>query len=239
MILGSICTRACGFCNVATGRPGTVDADEPAHVAEAIAQLGLRHVVITSVDRDDLDDGGAGQFVRCIEHLRAASPHTTVEVLTPDFLRKPGAIDAVVAACPDVYNHNIETVPRLYATVRKGASYTHSLELLARVRQLSPGIFTKSGMMLGLGEDQFEVLRVMDDLRSAGVDFLTIGQYLRPTPQHLAVERYVSPEEFDELGRLAREKGFLLVSSSPLTRSSYHAEEDFRRLRNARDGVGT
>jgi lipoic acid synthetase len=234
MILGSVCTRACGFCNVATGRPSGIDEAEPAHVAEAVAELALRHVVITSVDRDDLPDGGARQFVRCIERLRAASPATTIEVLTPDFLRKPGAIEAVVAAGPDVYNHNVETVPRLYPTVRRGASYAHSIELLARVRRLAPSMFTKSGMMLGFGEERAEVLGVLGDLRGAGVDFLTLGQYLRPTPAHLAVERYAPPREFDEYGDRAREKGFLLVSSSPLTRSSYHAGEDFARLREAR-----
>jgi lipoic acid synthetase len=234
MILGSVCTRACGFCNVATGRPNGVDRDEPARVAAAVAELGLRHVVLTSVDRDDLADGGASQFARSIERVRAASPSTTIEVLTPDFLRKPGAIDSVVAAGPDVYNHNVETIPRLYPTVRKGASYEHSVGLLARVRRLAPAIFTKSGMMLGLGEGRADVLGVMDDLRGAGVDFLTIGQYLRPTAQHLSVERYVTPDEFAEYADRARERGFLLVSSSPLTRSSYHADSDFERLRAAR-----
>jgi lipoyl synthase len=234
MILGRICTRACGFCNVATGRPAVVDDGEPAHLGAAVAELGLRHVVITSVDRDDLPDGGAGQFVRCIAAVRAASPATTIEVLTPDFLRKDGAIEAVVAARPDVYNHNIETVPRLYPTARKGASYEHSLELLARVRRLDPDVFSKSGMMLGLGETRLEVLDVMRDLRAAGVDFLTVGQYLRPSPAHLAVERYVAPAEFDEYADMARAMGFLLVSASPLTRSSHHADRDFERLREAR-----
>ena len=234
MILGSICTRACGFCNVATGRPGAVDVDEPEHLAEAVARLELKHVVITSVDRDDLPDGGARQFVRCIERIRAASAPTTIEVLTPDFLRKDGAIEAVVDARPDVYNHNVETVPRLYPTVRKGASYAQSLDLLAQVRRRAPEIFTKSGMMLGLGEEREEVLVVMEDLRDAGVDFLTIGQYLRPSPSHLPVERYVTPEEFDSYGAAARDRGFLLVSASPLTRSSYHAERDFERLRRVR-----
>jgi lipoic acid synthetase len=234
MILGRICTRACGFCNVATGRPGAVDDAEPRHLATAVAELELRHVVITSVDRDDLSDGGAGQFVRSIAAIRDASPSTTIEVLTPDFLRKEGAIEGVVAARPDVYNHNIETVPRLYSTVRKGASYAHSLELLARVRRLDREVFTKSGMMLGLGESRVEVLDVMRDLRAAGVDFLTIGQYLRPSPDHLPVERFVAPPEFDEYADMARAMGFLLVSASPLTRSSHHADRDFARLRDAR-----
>jgi lipoic acid synthetase len=234
MILGDVCTRACGFCNVATGKPRIVAADEPRHVGEAVARLGLRHVVITSVDRDDLPDGGARQFVRCIEETRRQAPSTTIEVLTPDFLRKDGAIDAVAAARPDVYNHNLETVPSLYPTVRKGAQYDHSLRLLARVKEVDASLFTKSGIMLGLGEERAEVLSLMDDLRSADVDFLTVGQYLRPTPSHLPVERYVTPEEFAEYGAMARAKGFLLVSSSPLTRSSYHADRDFDLLRAAR-----
>jgi lipoic acid synthetase len=234
MILGDVCTRACGFCNVATGKPRIVDDDEPRHVGEAVARLGLRHVVITSVDRDDLPDGGARQFVRCIEETRHQAPSTTIEVLTPDFLRKDGAIDAVAAARPDVYNHNLETVPSLYPTVRRGAQYDHSLRLLARVKEVDGSVFTKSGIMLGLGEEHAQVVGVMDDLRAADVDFLTIGQYLRPTPSHLPVERYVTPEEFDEYAEIARDKGFLLVSSTPLTRSSYHADRDFQLLRAAR-----
>lgn len=234
MILGSVCTRACAFCNVDTGRPQLVDPHEPERLAAAVKELGLRHVVVTSVDRDDLPDGGAGHFARCIESIRAASPGTTVEVLTPDFLRKDGAVDAVIAARPDVYNHNIESVPRLYRTVRPAADYAHSLGLLARVKQIDPAIFTKSGLMLGLGEEPGEVLTVMDDLRARGVDFLTLGQYLRPTLQHIGVARYVPPEEFEELREEAAARGFLMVSSSPLTRSSYHADEDFDRLRAAR-----
>ncbi len=234
MLLGSVCTRACGFCNVRTGRPDGIDAGEPERVARAIGELGLRHVVVTSVDRDDLEDGGADHFVRCIEALRRTAPGTTVEVLTPDFLRKPGAVEAVARARPDVYNHNLETVPRLYRTVRRGADYAHSLDLLRRVKQLDAEIFTKSGIMLGLGETQAEVHSVMDDLRAVDVDFLTIGQYLQPTLRHLPIERYVPPQEFDALADAARERGFLMVASSPLTRSSYHADEDFQKLRAAR-----
>ncbi len=234
MILGSVCTRACAFCNVETGRPQLVDPHEPERLAAAVKELGLRHVVVTSVDRDDLPDGGAGHFARCIESIRAASPGTTVEVLTPDFLRKDGAVEAVIAARPDVYNHNIESVPRLYRTVRPAADYVHSLGLLARVKQIDPAIFTKSGLMLGLGEEPGEVLTVMDDLRVRDVDFLTLGQYLRPTLKHIAVARYVPPEEFEGLREEAAARGFLMVSSSPLTRSSYHADEDFDRLRAAR-----
>ena len=234
MILGSVCTRACSFCNVATGRPDQLDPHEPQHVAEAVARLGLAHVVVTSVDRDDLDDGGAGHFVRTIAAIRALAPATTIEVLTPDFLKKDGAIEAVVAARPDIYNHNLETVPRLYAEVRPGARYFHSLRLLDRVKELDPRMFTKSGMMVGLGEDKGEVLQVMDDLRAAGVDFLTIGQYLQPTPKHHAVARFVPPEEFETYRALAFGKGFLMVSASPLTRSSYFAGEDFAKLRAAR-----
>jgi lipoic acid synthetase len=234
MILGSVCTRACAFCNVATGRPDRLDPHEPEHVAEAVARLGLSHLVITSVDRDDLDDGGAEQFVRCIARIRATSPDTTIEVLTPDFLRKEGAIEAVVAAAPDVYNHNLETVPRLYRPVRPGARYYHSLRLLDRVKELDPQMFTKSGIMVGLGERREEVLQVMDDLRSADVDFLTIGQYLRPTPRHIAVARFVTPAEFEDYRRMALAKGFLMISASPLTRSSYHAGDDFVKLRAAR-----
>jgi lipoic acid synthetase len=236
MILGEICTRACTFCNVATGKPGPVDAGEPDRVGLAVAGMGLAHVVVTSVDRDDLPDGGAGQFVRVIEAIRAAAPATTIEVLTPDFLRKEGAIEAVVAARPDVYNHNVETVPRLYREVRPGARYFHSLRLLARVKERDPAIFTKSGLMVGLGEEKAEVAQVMDDMRAAEVDFLTIGQYLQPTPRHHAVARYVPPEEFEELAAIARSKGFLLVAASPLTRSSYHADRDFAALRRARAG---
>jgi lipoic acid synthetase len=238
MILGDVCTRACAFCNVRTGLPGAVDRDEPERLGRAVAALGLRHVVVTSVDRDDLPDGGAGHFVRSIEAIRGAAPGTTVEVLTPDFRRKPGAVEAVAAARPDVYNHNVETVPRLYRRVRPGASYRHSLGLLARVKALAPGSFTKSGLMLGLGEERGEVESVLDDLRAADVDFVTIGQYLRPSPRHAAVERYWTPEEFAELGRAAEDKGFLMVSSSPLTRSSYHAERDFARLRARRAAGG-
>jgi lipoic acid synthetase len=234
MILGAVCTRACAFCNVATGQPDAVDAHEPEHVAEAAAKLGLMHIVVTSVDRDDLPDGGAAQFVRVIEAVRARAPATTIEVLTPDFLRKEGAIEAVVRAGPDVYNHNLETVPRLYAAIRPGARYFHSLRLLDDVKRVEPTMFTKSGIMVGLGETREEVLQVMDDLRSAGVDFLTIGQYLQPTPKHAAVERFVTPEEFDSYRRQALSKGFLQVASSPLTRSSYHAGEDFERLRKVR-----
>ncbi len=234
MILGDICTRACAFCNVRTGKPGTVDADEPRNLARAVAELGLRHMVITSVDRDDLEDGGAGQFVRCIEALRQTAPGTTIEVLTPDFRDKPGALELVIAAKPDVFSHNLETVPRLYGPIRPGARYYLSLRNLDRAKELDPGMFTKSGIMVGLGEDRIEVLQVMDDLRSANVDFLTIGQYLQPTPRHAAVDRYVPPDEFEEYRRLALAKGFLMVSSSPLTRSSYHADADFERLRAAR-----
>jgi lipoic acid synthetase len=234
MILGSVCTRACAFCNVETGLPDRVDPDEPRHLAQAVGELGLEHVVVTSVDRDDLEDGGAGHFVRCIEAIREHAPSTTVEVLTPDFRRKPGAIETVADAAPDVFNHNLETVPRLYRRIRPGASYEHSLGLLAAVRSRRPEAFTKSGIMVGLGERQDEVLDLMDDLREADVDFLTIGQYLRPTPRHATVERYVTPDEFEAYAEAAREKGFLLVSSSPLTRSSYHAGQDFRRLRDER-----
>jgi len=234
MVLGSVCTRACAFCNVATGRPQAVDPGEPARLADAIAELGLHHVVVTSVDRDDLGDGGASHFAACIAAIRTAAPQTTIEVLTPDFRHKPGAIEAVVAAGPDVYNHNVETVPRLYRRIRPGASFEHSVQLLARVKALAPRSFTKSGLMVGLGEELPEVLRVMDALREADVDFLTIGQYLRPTPRHAEVVRYVTPDEFAELAAEARARGFLLVASSPLTRSSYHADRDFQRLRSAR-----
>lgn len=234
MILGSVCTRACAFCNVATGLPDAVDENEPAHLASAVAELGLAHVVITSVDRDDLNDGGATQFARSIAAIRAASPGVTIEVLTPDFRRKPAALAIVLAAAPDVYNHNLETVPRLYRRVRPGADYRHSLGILAEAKRLRPEVFTKSGIMVGLGESEAEVLAVMDDLREADVDFLTVGQYLRPTPSHARVERYVPPEEFERMAEAARQRGFLLVSASPLTRSSYHADADFLRLREAR-----
>ncbi|MBT3306173.1 MAG: lipoyl synthase [Alphaproteobacteria bacterium] len=234
MILGAICTRACAFCNVATGKPGAVDDNEPQNLAASVAEMGMKHLVITSVDRDDLDDGGADQFVQCIERLRETSPTTTIEVLIPDFRGKPGALEAVAAAGPDVFNHNLETVARLYPAIRPGARYDHSLDLLARAKQLSPEIFTKSGIMVGLGETIDEVLGVMDDLRKSQVDFLTIGQYLSPTRRHAAVERFVTPDEFDDLKRAGEEKGFLLVASSPLTRSSYHADKDFEALAKAR-----
>ena len=234
MILGDVCTRACAFCNVATGVPGPVAADEPARVAAAVAKLGLRHVVITSVDRDDLADGGAAHFAAVIDAIRAAAPGTTVEVLTPDFLRKPGAAEIVAAARPDVFNHNLETVPRLYPAVRPGARYYQSLRLLDRIKQIEPRVFTKSGLMLGLGETRAELLPVMDDLRLAEVDFLTLGQYLQPTPKHAPVARFVPPAEFEEIAALARARGFLLVAASPLTRSSYHADADFAMLRLAR-----
>jgi len=236
MILGEICTRACAFCNVATGKPGAPDPDEPARVGDAVAKMGLKHVVITSVDRDDLADGGAHQFVRVIAEIRKTSPGTTVEILTPDFLRKPlAAIEAVIDAKPDVYNHNLETVPRLYLSIRPGARYFHSIRLLQRVKELDPTMFTKSGIMVGLGEERHEVLQVMDDLRSADVDFLTIGQYLQPTLKHHAVMSYVTPDEFKGYEQVAFTKGFLMVSASPLTRSSHHAGEDFARLRAARE----
>ena len=234
MILGDICTRACAFCNVKTGRPGAVDALEPENLALSVASMRLKHVVVTSVDRDDLDDGGAAQFVRCIERIREASPGTTIEVLTPDFRNKEGALETVIAARPDVFNHNLETVPRLYPTIRPGARYFHSLRLLDQAKKLDPTIFTKSGIMVGLGEERREVLQVMDDQRSADVDFLTIGQYLRPTPRHAPVDRYVTPDEFEDYRRLALARGFLMVASSPLTRSSYHADRDFEALRAAR-----
>ena len=234
MILGRVCTRACAFCNVATGKPGAPDPFEPANVAAAVAKLGLEHVVVTSVDRDDLDDGGAAQFAAVIGAIRAAAPGTTIEVLTPDFLRKAGALEVVVEAKPDVFNHNLETVPRLYRGVRPGARYEQSLWLLKRAKELNPALFTKSGMMVGLGEEREEVLGVMDDLRGGQVDFLTIGQYLQPTPKHHVVERFVPPEEFKDYEAAAYARGFLMVSATPLTRSSYHAGEDFKRLRAAR-----
>jgi len=234
MILGDTCTRACAFCNIKTGKPNLVDPHEPAHVAEACAALGFHHIVITSVDRDDLEDGGAAHFAETIRRIRAATPETTIEVLTPDFLKKPGAIETVVAAGPDVYNHNMETVPRLYRSVRPGARYFHSLRLLQRVKELSPTIFTKSGMMVGLGETLDEIAQVMDDLRAADVDFMTIGQYLQPTRKHHHVDRFVTPAEFNQLKQQGLGKGFLLVAASPLTRSSHHAGEDFKRLQTAR-----
>jgi lipoyl synthase len=234
MIMGDTCTRACAFCNVATGLPGPLDPNEPRNVAAAVAELGLAHVVITSVDRDDLADGGAEHFAQVIRAIRAATPATTIEVLTPDFLRKDGAAATVVAAGPDIYNHNLETVPALYLKIRPGARYFASLRLLQQVKELNPSMFTKSGIMVGLGEAREEVLQVMDDLRAADVDFLTIGQYLQPTRKHAEVKRFVPPEEFRALERTALAKGFLMVSASPLTRSSYHAGEDFARLKAAR-----
>jgi lipoic acid synthetase len=236
MIMGDTCTRACAFCNVKTGLPNTLDADEPRHVAEATAKLGLAHVVVTSVDRDDLADGGAEHFAQTIRAIREQCPQTTVEILTPDFLRKEGALEVVVAARPDVFNHNLETVPSLYLKVRSGARYFHSLRLLQRVKEFDPSMFTKSGIMVGLGEERNEVLQVMDDLRSAGVDFLTIGQYLQPTRKHHEVASFVTPDEFKAYETIAYAKGFLMVSASPLTRSSHHAGEDFARLRAARAG---
>ena len=234
MILGSICTRACAFCNVATGRPDPVDHEEPARLAATVARLNLAHVVITSVDRDDLPDGGASQFVACIEGIRVTSPQTTIEILTPDFRKQVHVLTDVMRAGPDVFNHNLETVPSLYRRIRPGASYAHSLSVLKEAHSLSPTAFTKSGIMLGLGETRSEVLSLMDDLRGVDVDFLTMGQYLRPTPRHAPVARYVEPDEFDEYARAARERGFLLVSASPLTRSSYHAGEDFKLLQTKR-----
>ncbi len=235
MIMGEICTRACAFCNVRTGLPLPLDSEEPANVANAVSQLGLKHVVITSVDRDDLDDGGAAHFAQVIRSIRAENPGTTIEVLTPDFLRKPGALEQVVEARPDVFNHNLETVPRLYLPVRPGARYYHSIRLLDEVKRLDPTMFTKSGLMVGLGESREEVMQVMDDLRSAEVDFLTIGQYLQPTRKHHPVMEFITPDAFKGYETIAYAKGFLLVSASPLTRSSYHADEDFARLRAARE----
>jgi lipoic acid synthetase len=235
MIMGEICTRGCTFCNVATGRPQALDAFEPGRVANAVEKLELSHVVITSVDRDDLPDGGAEQFAQTIRAIRHRSPGTTVEVLTPDFLKcSPAALETVVAARPDVFNHNLETVPRLYPEVRPGARYFHSLRLLQRVKELDPTIFTKSGIMVGLGEDGAEVRQVMDDMRAADVDFLTIGQYLQPTPKHHVVARFVTPDEFAGFAKMATGKGFLMVSATPLTRSSHHAGADFMRLQIAR-----
>lgn len=233
MILGSVCTRACAFCNIATGMPDKLDPHEPENLANAASKLGLKHMVITSVDRDDLTDGGAKHFAECITRLRDKCPGTTIEVLTPDFRGKEGALEIVVKARPDVYNHNIETVPSLYAHIRPGARYFHSLNLLSRVKEMDPTIFTKSGIMVGLGETKEEVLQVMDDFRAAKVDFMTIGQYLQPTPNHAPVDRFVTPEEFEFYERMARVKGFLMVSASPLTRSSYHADADFQKLKEA------
>ncbi|MBO6725256.1 MAG: lipoyl synthase [Rhizobiaceae bacterium] len=235
MIMGEICTRACAFCNVSTGIPHALDLEEPANVAKAVGQMGLNHVVITSVDRDDLDDGGAKHFADVIHAIRATSPGTTIEILTPDFLRKDGALEVVVEARPDVFNHNLETVPSNYLTVRPGARYFHSIRLLQRVKELDPTIFTKSGIMVGLGEERNEVLQLMDDLRSADVDFITMGQYLQPTKKHHAVKKFVTPDEFKSYEKIAYTKGFLMVSASPLTRSSHHAGEDFERLRAARE----
>ena len=237
MIMGEICTRACAFCNVATGLPQPLDPTEPERVATAVRQMGLKHVVITSVDRDDLDDGGAAHFAAVVRAIRAETPATTIEILTPDFMRKGDAADQVIDSKPDVFNHNLETVPRLYLSIRPGARYYNSLRLLDRVKTRDPSMFTKSGLMVGLGEAKEEVMQVMDDMRSAGVDFLTIGQYLQPTRRHAAVERFVEPEEFAALETIARAKGFLMVSSSPLTRSSHHAGEDFARLQAARRGA--
>ena len=235
MIMGDTCTRACAFCNVKTGLPGALDVDEPEHVASAVAKLGLSHVVITSVDRDDLADGGADHFARTIRAIRAQCPTTTIEILTPDFLRKSGSLEHVVAARPDVFNHNLETVPSKYLTVRPGARYFHSIRLLQQVKEIDPTMFTKSGIMVGLGEERNEVLQLMDDLRTAQVDFLTIGQYLQPSRKHHPVVRFVTPDEFKSYEAVAYAKGFLMVSSSPLTRSSHHAGDDFARMKAARD----
>ena len=234
MIMGDTCTRACSFCNVATGKPKGLDLTEPFRVAQSVAKLNLNHVVITSVDRDDLDDGGAKHFVNTIKDIKSLSPNTSIEILTPDFLRKDGALEKVIEAKPDVFNHNLETVPRLYTSVRPGARYFHSLNLLSKVKDIDPKIFTKSGIMVGLGEDKSEVFQVMDDMRSANIDFLTIGQYLQPTIKHHKVDRFVDPSEFALYKKTALSKGFLVVSSSPLTRSSFHASEDFERLKEAR-----
>ncbi len=235
MIMGEVCTRACAFCNVATGKPDPLDPGEPARVAEAVAKMGLAHVVITSVDRDDLTDGGAAHFAAVVRAIRQASPATTIEILTPDFLRKPvSAAESVIDSGPDVFNHNLETVPRLYLSIRPGARYYHSLRLLERVKERDPSRFTKSGIMLGLGETKEEVMQVMDDMRSAGVDFITIGQYLQPTRKHAPIDRFVHPDEFKAFEEIARAKGFLMVAASPLTRSSHHAGEDFARLKAAR-----
>jgi lipoic acid synthetase len=237
MLMGDICTRACAFCNVRTGKPGALDATEPARVAGAVAALGLEHVVVTSVDRDDLDDGGASHFAATVAAIREAAPRTSIEILTPDFMRKPGALEIVLGSPPDVFNHNVETVPSLYRRIRPGADYRHSLELLSRAKTYNASLFTKSGIMVGLGETYPEVLAVMEDLRGAGVDFLTIGQYLQPTRKHAAIDRFVTPDEFQAYKRSAEAKGFLLVAASPLTRSSYHAGQDFARLKAARQAA--
>ena len=235
MILGDTCTRACAFCNIKTGKPNLLDPHEPERVAQAVASMNLSHVVITSVDRDDLNDGGSEHFAHVIKEIRKRTPSTTIEVLTPDFLRKEGAIETVVNAGPDVYNHNLETVPRLYSTVRPGARYFHSLRLLDTVKKINPSMFTKSGIMVGLGESKTEVYQVMDDLRAANVDFITIGQYLQPTPKHHPIASFITPDEFKDYETMARGKGFLMVSASPLTRSSYHAGSDFEKLKTARE----
>ncbi len=234
MILGDTCTRACAFCNVKTGKPLSVDEKEPKNLAKMVAETGVKHVVITSVDRDDLSDGGASQFVKCIEEIRVLSPNTTIEVLTPDFRNKNGSIEMVAKAKPDVYNHNIETVPSLYARIRPGARYYHSLRLLEKVKEISPECFTKSGIMVGLGETKEAVLQVMDDMRCANIDFITIGQYLQPTKKHANVEKFITPEEFKYYERVAYSRGFLMVASSPLTRSSYHADNDFAIMKESR-----
>ncbi|MCJ8325177.1 MAG: lipoyl synthase [Rhizobiales bacterium] len=234
MIMGDTCTRACAFCNIKTGMPNPLDKQEPYNVGQSVKQLGLNHVVITSVDRDDLADGGAQHFVEVIQAIREASPHTTIEVLTPDFLRKEGAVEAVVAAKPDVFNHNLETVPSKYLKVRPGARYFHSLRILQQVKEIDPNMFTKSGIMVGLGEERYEVLQVMDDMRAANIDFITIGQYLQPTKKHYQIDRFVTPDEFKSFERMAKVKGFLMVSSSPLTRSSFHAGDDFAELKKNR-----
>ncbi len=238
MIMGDTCTRACAFCNVKTGMPLPLDLDEPANVASAVVEMGLSHVVITSVDRDDLLDGGGEHFAKVVNAIRISAPMTTIEILTPDFLRKDGAAEIVIDSKPDVFNHNLETVPRLYLSIRPGARYFHSLRLLAQVKERDPQMFTKSGIMVGLGETREEVMQVMDDMRSADIDFITIGQYLQPTRRHVPVDRFVHPEEFKSYESLARAKGFLMVSSSPLTRSSHHAGEDFAKLRAARAAKG-
>jgi lipoic acid synthetase len=237
MILGSVCTRACSFCNIETGKPDAVNPHEPQNVGEIARVSGLAHIVITSVDRDDLPDGGASQFVECIKSVRRQAPQTTIEILTPDFLRKTNALEKIVEAKPDVFNHNIETVPGLYNLIRPGARYFHSLHLLKRVKELDPSIFTKSGLMVGLGETKDQILQAMDDIRCADVDFLTIGQYLRPTSRHAPVDRYVHPDEFEFYKKMAYNKGFLMVASSPLTRSSYHAGDDFEKMRLQRNKI--
>ena len=236
MILGNICTRACAFCNVATGKPQKIDLNEPKRLAKSVAELQMRHVVITSVDRDDLVDGGAGQFSQCIKYIRKFSSITTIEVLTPDFRGKRGAIETIIGSKPDVFNHNLETVPALYRQIRPGARYLDSLKLLEHAKKLDPQLFTKSGIMVGLGEKKDDILQVMDDMRSANVDFITIGQYLAPTRRHAPVDRYVTPAEFDEYREIAEAKGFLLVAATPLTRSSYHADENFFKLKKQRLG---